>query len=136
MHHNVHHDNSEPAFFAKDVSFTKIVVDNEVTISHYGGKSQDYTIYYAGTSDGKVYKVSRWKNSKGQYQSKLLDILDITNEPIRAMEISRSRRQLYITSDTGIRQIDLNLCTVRYDNCLQCSRDPSCGWDRDAGVCR
>jgi len=95
-------------------------------------------VFYIGTKTGHVYKVSQWTDDEGNLQSQLLDSFQgtVEEEPIRAMEISRLRRQLYITSDTGIRQIDLNLCTVRYDNCLQCSRDPSCGWDRDAGVCR
>ena len=57
-------------------------------------------------------------------------------DPIRAMEISRHRRQLYVTSDSGIRQIDLNLCSVRYESCGPCSRDPGCGWDRESGLCR
>ena len=135
MHHNVHHDNSEPAFFVKDVSFTKVVVDNEVTISHYGGKSQDYTIYYAGTSDGKVYKVSRWRNSKGQYQSKLLDILDITNEPIRAMEISRPLKTLIIATDSLIKQLPLTSTCKTYSNCVECVQDPHCGWNREEGRC-
>ena len=48
MNRNIPHDAAGPAFYQRDVTFTKIVVDNEVTISHFGGKSQDYTIYFAG----------------------------------------------------------------------------------------
>jgi hypothetical protein len=45
-----------------------------------------------------------------------VDIFQATveKEPIRAMEISRRRRMLYVTSDTGIRQIDLAMCSARY----------------------
>ena len=44
-----------------------------------------------------------------------MDIFQATveKEPIRAMEISRRRRMLYVTSDTGIRQIDLGMCSAR-----------------------
>ena len=99
---------------------------------------REFSIYYIGTKTGHVYKVSQWRDDDDNLQSQLLDSFQgtVEEEPIRAMEISRVRGQLYITSDTGIRQIQLNMCSVRYDNCLQCSRDPGCGWDRDAGVCR
>ena len=50
MNRNIPHESAGPAFYQRDVTFTKIVVDNEVTISHFGGKSQDYTIYFAGKS--------------------------------------------------------------------------------------
>ena len=93
---------------------------------------------YIGTQTGQVYKVSQWRDDEGRLQSQLLDTFQATleQEPIRAMEISRHRRQLYVTSDSGIRQIDLNLCSVRYSGCGQCIRDPACGWDRQAGLCR
>ena len=99
---------------------------------------REFSIFYIGTKTGHIYKVSQWTDDDGKLQSQLLDSFQgtVEEEPIRAMEISRSRRQLYITSDTGIRQIDLSLCSVRYDTCLQCSRDPGCGWDREAGACR
>ena len=28
------------------------------------------------------------------------------------------------------------MCSARYDSCLQCVRDPMCGWDRESSVCR
>ena len=99
---------------------------------------REFSVFYIGTKSGHVYKVSQWRDDEGALQSQLLDSFQATaeREPIRAMELSRARRQLYVTSDSAVRQIDLGLCTARYDTCLQCSRDPSCGWDRDAGVCR
>ena len=99
---------------------------------------REFTVFYVGTQTGQVYKVSQWRDDEGRLQSQLLDTFQATleQEPIRAMEISRHRRQLYVTSDSGIRQIDLNLCSVRYSGCGQCTRDPACGWDRQAGLCR
>lgn len=28
------------------------------------------------------------------------------------------------------------MCKGRYDNCLRCSHDPYCGWDKDANTCK
>ena len=28
------------------------------------------------------------------------------------------------------------MCSLRYENCVACVRDPYCGWDRESGVCR
>jgi len=136
MDSTVSHEGGAPVFYKRDVVFTNLVVD-KVTAGLYGDK-KEFSIFYIGTKTGHVYKVSQWTDDDGVLQSQLLDSFQgtVEEEPIRAMEISRNRRQLYITSDTGIRQIDLGLCSVRYDTCLQCSRDPSCGWDRDAGLCR
>ena len=138
MDRDVPHDAKAPAFFQRDVVFTKIVTDEEVTISHFGSKGQKYTIYYAGTKDGRIYKVSRWfdSNSK-QYYSQLLDVIDATSpEPIRAMAISKELKTLYVTSDSTIKQISLrNTCSKSYSNCVECVRDPHCGWDREKGSC-
>jgi hypothetical protein len=30
----------------------------------------------------------------------------------------------------------LHLCSVRYNNCVQCMRDPYCGWNRESGQCQ
>ena len=113
---DVPHDAKTPAFYQRDVTFTKLVVDDEVTISHFGSKGQKYTIYYAGTSDGRIFKVARWYNSNAyQYESQLLDIIDATSpEPIRAMAISKKFKTLYVTSDSLIKQISLkSACTKR-----------------------
>ena len=95
-------------------------------------------MFYVGSKAGDVYKISQWRDDDGRLQSQHLDTFQasLEGEQIRAMEISRHRRQLYLTSDSGIRQIDLNLCSVRYSSCGPCARDPGCGWDSQAGLCR
>merc|ERR1712038_883560 len=136
MDEDVGNQGGAPVFYKRDVVFTNLVVD-KVTAGLYGDK-KEFSIFYIGTKTGQVYKVSQWRDDEGRLQSQLLDSFQasVDGEPIGAMEISRHRRQLYVSSDSGIRQIDLNLCSVRYDSCLQCSRDPMCGWDRDSSVCR
>jgi len=134
MNEQVNQDGSEPAFFKRDVLFTHIVVD-KVTTGEYGDE-KELTVFYVGTSTGQVYKISQW-NEGDSMKSQLLDVFQgtVEKEPIRGMEISSSRKMLYISSDTGLRQINLRMCQYRYENCLQCSKDPECGWNREEGRC-
>ena len=82
MDGNVPHDaNGPPPFYARDVTFTKLTVDEvigTVASRRYGDRTtQQFTVYYAGTVDGKIYKVSRWLDARSQeYKSKLIDIFD------------------------------------------------------------
>ncbi|XP_023340558.1 semaphorin-2A [Eurytemora carolleeae] len=110
MDDEVDHEGGEPVFYKRNVVFTHLVVDKISTGRKYICALAMNSIYLSiqGTVEG---------------------------EPIRAMEISRRKRMLYITSDNGIRQINLNMCSARYESCLQCSLDPMCGWDRERGVC-
>lgn len=98
--------------------------------------NQEYTVYYVGTNLGRVYKIVQfYRNSEPH--SKLLDIFEISaDEPIQVMEISQSRKSLYVATDNRIKQIDLAMCNRRYDSCYRCVKDPYCGWDKEANVCR
>lgn len=98
--------------------------------------NQEYTVYYVGTNLGRVYKIVQfYRNSEPH--SKLLDIFEIaTDEPIQVMEISQTRKSLYVATDNRIKQIDLAMCNRRYDSCYRCVKDPYCGWDKEANVCR
>ncbi|KAG9511279.1 Semaphorin-2A, partial [Fragariocoptes setiger] len=145
----VAHDNGRPVFYRRDVMFTKIVVD---TLELDGVR---YTVYFAGTNTGKVYKIVEWnvqdvplagggssfgwssQNSAGT-RSNLIEIFEATPtpEPIRALEISARHKSLYVASDSAVRQFSLLNCKQRHDSCLQCSRDPYCGWDKDRQECR
>jgi len=94
-------------------------------------------VSYRVTGDGRVHKVVQWIDSNGESQSILLDVFDVTpGEPIQAMEISKEHKALYVASDHRIKQIDLVMCTRRYDNCLRCVHDPYCGWDKDSNTCK
>ena len=132
---NVPHDSRSPAFYQKDVIFTKISVDQVTKSGSYG---QVFTIYYAGTDDGRIFKIARWPTPTGTYESRLLDIFSVTSgEPIRAMVLSQKSKMLIVTSDYGIKQISTeNLCNSRYKNCVQCVHDPYCGWNREKGSCQ
>lgn len=124
-------DNGKPVFYKRDIVFTKIVVDL-LTIN-----GNSYTVYYAGTSTGSIYKLVEWIDRRNEVHSNLLDIIDVTTpEPIRGMVISPKHKSLYVSSDSHIRQIDLYSCRSRYDTCVRCTRDPYCGWDRTHNECK
>ncbi|CAK1582749.1 unnamed protein product [Parnassius mnemosyne] len=130
----VSHENEKPIYYKRDLFFTRLVVDR-VRVDMLGHQLE-YTVYYAGTNEGKIHKIVQWTRN-GDNQSALLDIFDVTpGEPIQAMALSRVHGSLYAASDRRVLQLRLALCTRRYDACVRCARDPYCGWDRDASVCR
>ncbi|XP_045608290.1 semaphorin-2A [Procambarus clarkii] len=135
MDEAVAHEHNKPVFFKRDLIFTHLVVD-KVTGGTYG-QENIYTVYYAGSLEGRVYKVVEWLDEDGVSRSELLDVYEVTTpEPIRAIQISKKHKSLYVSSDTRVRQVDLFMCHGRYDNCLRCSHDPYCGWDKDANICK
>lgn len=124
-------DNGKPVFYKRDVVFTKIVVD----LHEVNGIT--YTVYFAGTSTGLVYKLVEWTDRRKETHSNLFDVLEATApEPVRAMVISPRHNSLYVSSDSHIRQIDLFSCKSRYESCIRCTRDPYCGWDRSHSECK
>nr|XP_022905732.1 semaphorin-2A [Onthophagus taurus] len=131
----VSHENEKPVYFKRDLFFTRLVVDKiKVDI---GGAILDYTVYYAGTNDGRVHKIVEWSRDGDESSSILLDVFDVTpGEPIQIMEISKEHKALFVASDHRVKQIDLVMCNRRYDNCLRCVHDPYCGWDKDFNVCK
>lgn len=152
----VANDNGRPVFYRREIMFTKIVVD----IIEVDGVR--YTVYFVGTNTGHVYKIVEWQQAQsaqpylnqesgpanldqipGQQtgaqnaQSTLVEVIEATvPEPVRAMEISARHKSLYVASDSQVRQISLLNCKQRHENCLQCVRDPYCGWDRKHLECR
>jgi len=133
MDSSVPTDGGRPVFFKRDIVFTKIAVDTHTAID-----GQKYTIFFAGTSTGMVYKVVQWYDMRREeLQSNLVDVFDATSpEPVRAMTISSRHRSLYVAADTTIRQFDLYSCKSRHETCARCTRDPYCGWDRTHGECK
>ncbi|CAG9764633.1 unnamed protein product [Ceutorhynchus assimilis] len=130
------HEYEKPVYFKRDIFFTRLVVD-KVRVD-IGGAVVDYTVYYAGTNDGRVQKIVEWTNEHQEESSSiLLDIFDVTpGESIQIMEISKEHKALYVASDNRVKQVDLVMCNRRYDNCLRCVHDPYCGWDKDSNVCK
>lgn len=98
--------------------------------------NQEYTVYYVGSNLGRIYKIVQFYRNN-EPNSKLLDIFEVApEEPIQVIEISQSRKSLYVATDNRIKQIDLAMCNRRYDSCYRCVKDPYCGWDKDTSTCR
>lgn len=127
----VSHDNAKPVYYKRDVIFTCLVVDMiEV-------EGTAYTVYYAGSTDGYVYKLVEWYDRLGEEHSNLVDIFEATvPDAVRAIEISSKHKSLYVSSDYVLRQFDLVMCKGRFANCLRCIQDPYCGWDKERGECK
>lgn len=90
-----------------------------------------------GSSSGGSAGSLSGAGSMGSAQSTLVEVIEATvPEPVRAMEISTRHKSLYVASDWQIKQINLLNCKQRHDNCMQCVRDPYCGWDRKHLECR
>lgn len=98
--------------------------------------NQEYKVFYIGTNNGRIYKIVQFMQN-GESKSALLDIFEVAqNEPIQVMQISQKRKSLYVSTDHRIKQIDLAMCSRRYDSCFRCVKDPYCGWDQDTNSCR
>lgn len=98
--------------------------------------NQEYKVFYIGTNNGRIYKIVQFMQD-GDSKSTLLDIFEVAqNEPIQVMQISQKRKSLYVSTDHRIKQIDLAMCSRRYDSCFRCVKDPYCGWDQDTNSCK
>ena len=127
-------ENGEPGFYMWGVLLTRLVID-QLQIDLYEN-CLNVTVYYAGSNVGRVYKVVQYVDDHFESHSYVVDIFDVTpGEPIRAMEISKEHETLYVASDHRIKQIDLVMCSRRYQNWFACIYDPYCGWDVDTNSC-
>lgn len=98
--------------------------------------NQEYKVFYIGTNTGRIYKIVQYMQN-GESKSTLLDIFEVaTDEPIQVMQISQKRKSLYVSTDHRIKQIDLAMCSRRYDSCFRCVKDPYCGWDQETNLCK
>lgn len=97
MDSTVSQDNGQPVFYKRDVIFTRLVVDKVEVDGVF------YTVYFAGTSTGLVYKLIEWVDGIGEARSNVVDIFEATSpEPVRAMEISAHHKSLYVSSDSQV----------------------------------
>lgn len=128
----VNHEHNNPVFYKRDLVFTKLVVD-KIYIKIL---NQEYKVFYIGTNNGRIYKIVQFMQD-GDSKSTLLDIFEVAqNEPIQVMQISQKRKSLYVSTDHRIKQIDLAMCSRRYDSCFRCVKDPYCGWDQETNSCK
>lgn len=128
----VRHEGDSPAFYKRDVVFTTLVVDLQSVDKLVDDIT--YTVFYAGTPDGDIYKIVQWW---GGSSARVVDVWHAAEgEAVRALVLSRSAHSLYVATDNRVRQLPLRACEHRYDGCVRCALDPYCGWDKEAGRCR
>ncbi|GBP94719.1 Semaphorin-2A [Eumeta japonica] len=127
----VRHEGDAPAFYRRDLVLTTLAVDRQFV--DMLGDDFTYTVYYAGTSEGDVYKIVQ--SASGP--SRTADVWHAAaGEPVRALALSRRSHALYVATDYRLRQLPLRACAHRYDSCVRCILDPYCGWDKEVGACR
>lgn len=127
----------------KNFHMCRIYNCNDWIFSHFSRNritikilNQEYKVFYIGTNTGRIYKIVQFMQN-GESKSTLLDIFEVAqNEPIQVMQISQKRKSLYVSTDHRIKQIDLAMCSRRYDSCFRCVKDPYCGWDQDTNLCK
>lgn len=159
----VANDNGRPVFFRRQVMFTKVVVDvvevDGVKYTVYFVGTNTGHVYkivewlpampqasafsgFASALNGDQSfndgaSASQPNNANTLAQSALVEIMDaVAPSPVRALEVSARHKSLYVASDFQVKQISLQSCAARHDNCVQCVRDPYCGWDRKHLECR
>ncbi|OQR73314.1 semaphorin-2A-like [Tropilaelaps mercedesae] len=127
----VSHAGGRPVYHRANVVFTALAVHREEV------DGVEYTIYYAGSRDGRVFKLVQGNTGSQQPYSELVDVMRVTSpEPVRSMEFSAKHRALFVASDSGVVQLEVVMCRTRHKTCNQCVRDPYCGWDPEQQECR
>lgn len=92
----VSHAGGRPVYHRANVVFTSLAVHREEV------DGVEYTIYYAGSRDGRVFKLVQGNTGSQQPYSELVDVMRVTSpEPVRSMEFSAKHRALYVASDSG-----------------------------------
>ena len=138
MDNDVPHDSDGPIFYQRGVMFTTLAVGRVNDGAGSFATNQAFSVYFAGTEDGSVFKVSRWTDhTTGQIKSQLLDKFPVSESGSAVRTLTLSKKYLFVTTDDSIYQVALDrLCSTRYETCVQCTRDPYCGWERQSGQCK
>lgn len=100
-----------------------------VSISNLNSKDDNFRafIYYLGTADGKVIKLSNLDPTS------IISEWKVANERISQMRVRKSS-SLYMATDSSMYQVNLLQCK-RYYVCSACMNDPYCGWNIRKNVC-
>jgi len=104
---------------------TSIAVDT--VQSAKSSDSEEITVYYLGTMDGRIVKVSNLDLTS------VISEWKVGNEAITEMKI-KPGFALYATTQETVLQIDLDQCN-RYSICSTCMTDPYCGWNIRKNMC-
>lgn len=90
--------------------------------------SNEINVFYLGTEDGRVIKMSSLDSS-----SVISEWTLATDAKISELNI-QPRHSLFVAADSFIKQVSLNQCE-QYVVCTTCMRDPYCGWNIRSNAC-
>ena len=88
-------------------------------------------VYYLGTVEGKILKVSSFDPSVVISEWKLSESGDIFTD----IKVNSNTQQLYALTDNLVYQISLNQCD-HHKLCTTCMSDPYCGWSMSKNACQ
>lgn len=122
---------------------TKIVVDTAA------GPYQNHTVVFLGSEKGIILKFLAQTGNNGFLSDSLfLEEINVYNpekcsyegvedKRIMGMQLDKERNALYVAFTTCVIWVPLGRCE-RHGTCKKAciaSRDPYCGWSKDAGAC-
>jgi len=111
---------------------TTVAVDSVLSSSIESSRHRDISelinIFYLGTNDGKVIKMSTLDSNT------IISEWSLQNsDPINELQV-KSSESLFAATSTSIQQISLDQCKS-YKICTTCMRDPYCGWNIRQNTC-
>lgn len=112
--------------YATSIAFDTIKINN---------KTPQVSVYYLGTSDGKILKVSGSDSSSIISEWKLSETSSSHLEMLSEIKINSNTRQLYALTENVVYQVNLNQCE-HHKICTTCVRDPYCSWNVNKNICQ
>ncbi|CAF0705367.1 unnamed protein product [Brachionus calyciflorus] len=85
-------------------------------------------VFYLGTSDGKILKISSFDPKK------IISEWKVSNDAIKEIKIKQDE-SIFAASDSSIYQVDINAQCSKYYTCGFCMSDPHCGWNIRTNTC-
>ncbi len=111
--------------YSTSIAFDTIKINNKIP---------QVNVYYLGTADGKILKVSSFDSSSIISEWKLSEPTAYT-EMFSEIKINSNTQQLYALTESFVYQINLNQCE-HHRVCSTCMKDPYCGWNMNKNMCQ
>ncbi|XP_032424924.1 semaphorin-4D-like [Xiphophorus hellerii] len=119
----------KPLLVRSTAQFSRIVVDKVTSLD-----GEQHNVMFISNNSGWLQKAV-WSGDDG---GRIIEELQLFKnpQPIRFLQLSSRRGQLYSATRTAVAQLSVRDCS-RYTSCADCliARDPYCGWNRLKGLC-
>ncbi|KAM6981346.1 semaphorin-3D [Aplochiton taeniatus] len=104
-----------------------------VLVDRVEAEDGHYDVLHLGTDDGRLLKAVSIVKENMETEEVVLEELSLFQNPtpILSMELSTKRKQLYVSSESGVVQLGVQRCELYGSDCAACclARDPYCAWD-------